>query len=211
MAKSPGKVIRHYLGGKRRSYLNPFSHLLFCSALYVLGQSALALVQSGASPQELQDVREWGAALNAVEDQFTLVAYGTVPVVASLGVAMRAVFTSRFLNVAEAVASTVYTSGNVFLQTLVVSAAYFGFTGNQPAFWETALTFAALFPPNLIHVGLGLFKRRSMAVYTALASVLAVIIGTSASFLVSVLGTPLRLLSSRAGASPIRCILSPQW
>lgn len=192
MVTAPGLVVRHYLGGKRKTYLNPFSYLLFCVALYMLGQFLMRQSSTETGFRVLQGVQEWGMVLNNTEDQFTLITYGTILAVVLLAVAIRLVFDGRFLNSVEAVVTTIYTSGNTFLLALIISAINCAFAGGQLSLSGLAGTFALLFPINLAYVGHGLFERLSMALYLAVAPMLAVIFGLSAW---TFIGGFLRILS----------------
>lgn len=153
MAVSPGVVIRHYLDGRRRTYLNPFSYLLFCVALYAIAQFMLARVMSGIGSMEA-----WGGALNNAEDEFTLIAYGTVAGVTLLAVAMRVMFEGRLLNAMEAVVAALYASGNVFLLAILVSLGEFLLTGDPLPPSGLIATGIGLFPLCMFHAGYGLFE-----------------------------------------------------
>jgi hypothetical protein len=120
MAKSPGVVIRDFLGGKRKTYLNPFSYLLFCAGLYALGQFLMRRIAGLSAVPGVQELQKMGFAL-ITQDQFTLIAYSTVFVVAVLAVTMRVMFDGRLLNVMEAIVTAIYTSGNVIMLALGVS------------------------------------------------------------------------------------------
>lgn len=173
MAKSPGVVIRNFLGGKRKTYLNPFSYLLFCVALYGLAQFLMRRISGISTLPDVQDMQQWGMALNNVEDQFTLISYGTVLVVALLAVTMRFMFDGNLLNTMEAVVTALYASGNVFLLAIAVSACEMLLTGDPLPARGLIGVFGVLFPFSMAHSGYGLFEGWGMAVYSGLAPVIA--------------------------------------
>jgi hypothetical protein len=177
MATSPGTVIRHYLGGKRKTYLNPFSYVLFCAGLYVLGQFLLRRLSGMTSVPGIEEMQEWGWALNNAEDQFTLIAYGTVGAVALMAVAMRVMFDGQLLNAMEAVVTSLYASGNVFLLSLLISVVEIGATGDPLPARGLVGSFIVLFPICVGHAGLGLFEDWGMACYTAMTPILAAVLG----------------------------------
>lgn len=172
MLRSPGMVIRHYLGGRRRTYLNPFSYLLFCAALYAFGQFLMRRVSGLASAGKLQALGTALTALNNVEDRFSLIAYGAVLSVAALAVAMRVMFDGRLLNAMEAVVTVIYTSGNVLLLALGVSAVEYALTGDPLTQGAAAATFVLVFPVGMVWSGYGLFEGWGMAGYSGVATFL---------------------------------------
>lgn len=183
MATSPGVVIRRYLGGDRKTYLNPFSYLLFCAALYAGGQFLMRRVAGVTSVPGLQELQEWGAALNNAEDQFSLVAYATVLVVALMAVTMRSMFDGRLLNAMEAVVTALYASGNVFVLALFISLIELVATGSPLSTGGLIWVFAILFPFCVGHAGLGMFEEWGMAFYTAMTPIVAAIIGAGLFFI----------------------------
>jgi hypothetical protein len=185
MAVSPGVVIRHYLDGRRRTYLNPFSYLLFCVGLYAVARFVLIRIAGAASVPGIGSWAEWGGALNNAEDEFTLIAYGTVGAVTLLAVAMRVMFDGRLLNAMEAVVAALYASGNVFLLSILVSLGEFLLTGDPLSIPGLIGAGVVLFPLCMFHAGYGLFESWGWAGYTGLAPVLAGLIG---GLLVMVLG-----------------------
>jgi hypothetical protein len=177
MASAPGVVVRDYLGGRRKTYLNPFSYLLFCVALYAVGQFAMRRIAGLSGLPGLEDVQRWGVAANNVEDQFSLVAYGTVAAVTVLALTMRLMFDGRLLNTVEAVVTTIYTAGNVFLLTLGVSVVEFVGSGDPLSLEGLVGAFALLFPLCMVHTGHGLFESWGMAGYSGLTPVIASFLG----------------------------------
>jgi len=153
MATGPGVVIQHYLGGKRKTYLNPFSYVLFCAALYALGQFVMRRIAGMRALPGLEDVQEFGMALNNVEDQFTLIAYGTVLAVALMAVAMRIMFDGRLLNAMEAIVTALYASGNVFVLSLLFSVIEMSVSGTPLSPRGLLITFGILFPFCVGHAG----------------------------------------------------------
>lgn len=183
MAQSPGVVIRDFLGGKRKTYLNPFSYLLFCAGLYALGQFAMQRIAGLQAMPSIQKLQEMGVALNNTEDQFTLIAYSTVLVVAVLAVTMRIMFDGRLLNVMEAIVTAIYTSGNVIMLALGVSIIEFAWTGDPLTVEGLIPTFGLLFPLCMAHTGYGLFGSIGMAGYSGVAPVIAGFLGVLVYFL----------------------------
>lgn len=183
MAKSPGVVIRDFLGGKRKTYLNPFSYLLFCVGLYGLGQFVMRRIAGLKGVPSVADLQEMGVALNNTEDQFTLIAYTTVLVVAVLAITMRIMFDGRLLNAMEAIVTSIYTSGNVIALALGVSIVEFIFTGDPLTIEGLIPTFILLFPVCMFHTGYGLFESWGMAGYSGIVPVIAGFIGIVTSFL----------------------------
>lgn len=175
MATSPGVVIRRFLGGQRKTYLNPFSYLLFCVALYVGGQFLMRQVGGVSGIPGVKEFRKLGVAATNIEDQFSLIAYGTVLAVAILAIAMRIMFDGRLLNAMEAVVTAVYTSANVFILALAVSVVEFLFTGNPLSIYGLITTFVILFPLCMGHAGYGMFEGWGMACYTGLSPIVAVL------------------------------------
>lgn len=183
MAKSPGVVIRDFLGGKRKTYLNPFSYLLFCVGLYGLGQFVMRRIAGLKGVPSVAELQEMGVALNNTEDQFTLIAYTTVLVVAVLAITMRIMFDGRLLNVMEAIVTAIYTSGNVIVLALFVSVIEFIFTGDPLTVEGLIPTFILLFPLCMAHTGYGLFESWGMAGYSGVAPVVAGFMGGLIYFL----------------------------
>ena len=183
MATAPGVVIRHYLGGKRKTYLNPFSYLLFCAGLYTVGQLIMRQGVELSGLPGLEEVQELGTALNNTEDQFTLIAYGTVLAVAVLALAIRVMFDGRLLNSMEAVVTSIYTSGNVFVLSLMASVFWFAIAGVPLPIPGLVAMFLILFPVCLTHVGYGLFESWGMTFYTAMAPIVALLVGSATWFL----------------------------
>jgi hypothetical protein len=147
MAISPGEVIRQYLGGKRKTYLNPFSYLVVCALFYSGGQFVLRRLVGMSEVPGLAQVRRWSsAAFFNVDDESRVIVYGTVLAVALLALSMRLIFDGRLLNATEAVVTALYASGNVFVLTLGVSAVDLAITGHPLTFFELAVAFLALFP-----------------------------------------------------------------
>lgn len=174
MATSPGKVIRHYLGGKRRTYLNPFSYLVVCVLIYSGGQFVLRRLAGISELPGLNQVRKWSsAAFFNVDDESRIIVYGTVLAVAFLALSMRMIFDGRLLNATEAVVTALYASGNVFILTLGVSVVDFAVTGHPLSFFELSVGFFSLFPVCMGHAGYGLFGGWTMVGYTAVAPVVA--------------------------------------
>ena len=183
MAKSPGVVIRNFLGGKRKTYLNPFSYLLFCVGLYGLGQFAMRRVAGLKGVPSIAELQEMGVALNNTEDQFTLIAYTTVLVVALMAITMRIMFDGQLLNVMEAIVTAIYTSGNVIVVDLFVSIIEFIFTGDPLTIEGLITTFIMLFPLCMAYTGYGLFESWGMAGYSGVAPVVAAFMGVFIYFL----------------------------
>jgi hypothetical protein len=186
MATGPGIVIRHYLGGKRKTYLNPFSYVLFCAALYALGQFLMRRISGMSTLPGMADVQEFGMALNNAEDQFTLIAYGTVMAVALVAVAMRIMFDGQLLSAMEAIVTALYASGNVFVLSLLVSLGEMILTGDPLSPSGLLVTFVVLFPFCVGHAGRDLFDDWGMAFYTAMTPILAAIISATLFLLGSV-------------------------
>ena len=184
MATAPGVVIRHYLSGRRKTYLNPFSYVLFCAALYALGQFVMRRIAGMSALPGIEDVQEFGMALNNVEDQFTLIAYGTVLIVALMAVAMRIMFDGRLLNAMEAIVTALYASGNVFVLSFLVSLFEMILTGDPLPTKGLLITFGVLFPFCVGHAGRGLFEDWGMALYTAMTPIVAATISTLLYFIV---------------------------
>lgn len=183
MVTTPGTVIRHYLAGRRKTYLNPFSYVLFCAAFYALGQFFIRRIEGITAVPGVQEMQRWGMALNNAEDQFTLIAYGTVLAVALMAVAMRIMFDGRLLNAMEAVVTALYASGNVFVLSLGISLIAFLTTGDPLSITGLVVSFVVLFPLCVGHAGKGLFDDWGMALYTALTPMLALLIGSFLFFL----------------------------
>lgn len=179
MATSPGVVIRHYLGGKRKTYLNPFSYLLFCAALYTLGQLIMREGLGLSGLPGVEEMQELGVALNNTEDQFTLIAYGAVFAVAVLALAIRVMFDGQLLSTMEAVVTSIYTSGNVFVLSLAMSLFWFIITGKPLPIPGLIAVFLILFPVCLAHVGYGLFESWGMTFYAAMAPIVALLLGST--------------------------------
>ena len=177
MATSPGVVIRHYLGGRRKIYLNPFSYVLFCSAFYALGQFLMRRIAGLSAFPGFGEMQKWGIALNNAEDQFTLTAYGTVLIVALMAVAMRVMFDGQLLNTMEAVVTSLYASGNVFMLSLLISTIEMVVTGDPLTSTGLITAFIVLFPFCVGHAGLGLFDDWGMAFYTSMTPIIAAIAG----------------------------------
>jgi hypothetical protein len=129
------------------------------------------------------ELQEMGVALNNKEDQFTLIAYTTVLVVAVLAITMRIMFDGRLLNVMEAIVTAIYTSGNVIVVALFVSIIEFIFTGDPLTIEGLIPTFIILFPLCMAHTGYGLFGSWGMAEYSGVAPVVAGFMAVFFSFL----------------------------
>ena len=183
MATAPGVVIRHYLSGRRKTYLNPFSYVLFCAALYALGQFVMRRAAGLSAAPGIQEMQAWGSALNNVEDQFSLIAYGTVLVVALVAIAMQIMFDRQLLSAMEAVVTALYASGNVFVLSLLVSIAATLLRGDPLSTEGLITTFVVLFPFCVGHAGRGLFDDWGMAFYTAMTPIVALLIGGGVFFL----------------------------
>lgn len=178
MAVTPGTVIRHYLGGRRRTYLNPFSYLVVCVIVYSGGQFLLRRLAGISEVPGLDQVRRWSAAaFFNVDDESRLIIYGTVLTVALLAISMQLIFDTQLLNATEAVVTALYASGNVFILMLGVSVVDLIVTGHPLTFVELGIAFLSLFPLCMGHAGYGLFGGWTMVGYTAVAPVVASLIG----------------------------------
>lgn len=121
---------------------------------------------------------------------FTLIVYAIIAVVALMAVAMRLMFDGRLLNAMEAVVTSLYASGNVFLLSLLLSVIEMGATADPLSVNGLITAFIVLFPFCVRHAGRGLFDDWGMACYTAMTPILAVVLG----FGVFVIGTGLSAL-----------------
>jgi hypothetical protein len=73
MARAPGVVIRHYLGGKRKTYLSPFSYLLMCVLLYTAGQFILRRIAGIAAVPGMERMQSLSsAAYDVIDDEARL-------------------------------------------------------------------------------------------------------------------------------------------
>lgn len=158
----PGRVLRRYLGGKRRRYVNPASYFLVAAA-------ALSLVVTGGSiaayPERVSIAGVFASFFNALQARHQVVFFALT---AGFGAALARLFFFFRLNSAEASAVFLYLIGHLFLagslfetiqallgtpasetismgfMALVVGwAAWAGYRAFRPAWWS-ALRMGAL-------------------------------------------------------------------
>ena len=181
MVMKPGTVIASYLDGRRRRYLNPFSYLVICALFYATLQ---ALLRRSAAADTLMtlEMGQWATALGAVENEYSMLAYGTVLGVGLVAPALRLMFDEQLLNITEAVITALYAAGSVFLYAIPLSLATFLWTGHPLTTSGLATTFGLLFPLCMGYAGYGLFGSVGMAGYTGLAPFMGGMMGVLGFF-----------------------------
>jgi hypothetical protein len=188
MITQPGTVIGRYLDGQRRRYLNPFSYLVICALLYASAQALLR-----RSTEEITftaaEAGKWMSALDAVENEYSTLAYATVLGVGLVAPALRVMFDSRMLNTVEAVVAALYASGSVFLYSIPVTLYVFVAHGQSLDAADLAVTFLFLFPFCMAHAGYGLFESPGMAGYTGLAPLVGGMMGVLGAAVLAGIGT----------------------
>jgi len=170
MALHPGRVIGLYLDGERRRYLNPFSYIVLCVLLFSTVRGALESAEVATNTAQMDSVY---SAMNAAQDNQSILVYGAVAIVVLLTPAIRLMFDASIFNTTEALVTSLYASGNVFLLAIPLNLVARGLYGTSLTVFEIATWSWILFPLAMGHVGYHLFGSFRQACYTAFAPVLA--------------------------------------
>ena len=115
MITQPGVVIRQYLGGQRKRYVNPFSYVVLCGLFYAVVAALLDGAGAPARSITTADATEAIGALGDVEDQYSALTYTAVAAVGVTAPVLWLLFDSQLLNLTEALVTALFVAGNALL------------------------------------------------------------------------------------------------
>jgi hypothetical protein len=123
----PGRVLRRYLGGKRRRYVNPASYFLVAAAVLSLVVTGRAIA---AYPERAGTAGVFASFFNALQTRHQVVFFA---VTAGFGAVLFRFFFFFRLNSAEATAVFLYLVGHLFLAGSLFEAvqALFGIPASE--------------------------------------------------------------------------------
>jgi len=179
LLRQPGRMIREYIRGRRRSYTSPLGYILIASAFSLLRATLTPgtrqqLADMNASMKPLLSTIYSPAQLDLflrIEDaittnKFAMDAFLLVPIVLSL----RFLFRKRNVNLAELGVFACYTFGQATLVTILIGIPLM-FVGS-PALYSTVFVTVTL--GYLIYAGIGFF---GAGVGTVIRLVVTVLLG----------------------------------
>lgn len=202
----PGRVIGLYLDGERRRYINPFSYIVLCVLLF---SGVRGLIESSEVATDIDQIGSVYSAMSTAQDDQSILVYGTVAIVVLLTPAIRMMFDLSVFNTTEALVTSLYASGNVFLLAIPVNLAAKALYGEPLTVSGLAAWSFLLFPLAMGHVGYHLFGSLRLAGFTAFVPFLAAILSGLVFFVgVYIPGMLLAQMSSEEGISAVGLTLA---
>lgn len=122
MFTSPGSLVRSYLAGQRRRFMNPFAYLLLGAAISYFGFELFGGLDGLGLRESLEDLASTRSDLSASQKQrWVELTLGLTRYTSSIGLLMTvplalllALFQRRQINMAESVVLAVFLMGQVF-------------------------------------------------------------------------------------------------
>jgi hypothetical protein len=165
MTLRPGAMIRGYVAGQRRRYTNPFTYLVLCAGLSLLGW---ALISDAFLPQMKATIvnasRTMWALAPAQQARLVELQVGLIPYSTQLGLflclpfaaLLRLFFRKSGYNFAEVFVFALFASGQHYLVSLVLTAALFPFSRSYNLYgWVTFSLYVLIYA----QAARGFFKR----------------------------------------------------